>query len=78
MDVAAPGDVIRYSVSFTVKLRLELKEDSEGKVYCLAMPQVLELFPFSQGLPGCDELAGTVVGDLLGSGSSVGRVKSAG
>ena len=47
--------------------RLELKEAHKGAVYCLAMPQILELFPFAQGLPNCDELAGQVVADLLGS-----------
>jgi uncharacterized NAD(P)/FAD-binding protein YdhS len=47
-------------------LRLELKNG--GRAYCLAMPQVLERFPFSQGLPGCHELAKIVVDDLRAGG----------
>ncbi len=45
-------------------LRLELKNMHKGRAYCLAMPQVLTRFPFSQGLVGCHELAEIVVADL--------------
>jgi hypothetical protein len=31
------------------------------------MPQLLERFPFSQGLPNCDELTAVVVTDFLGA-----------
>ncbi|MEZ4673179.1 MAG: hypothetical protein R2932_02910 [Caldilineaceae bacterium] len=47
--------------------RLALKEPDAGRIYCLAMPQLLERFPFSQGLPNCDELTEVVVTDFLGS-----------
>ncbi|MGL4611810.1 MAG: FAD/NAD(P)-binding protein [Trueperaceae bacterium] len=47
--------------------RLELKHANEGSVYCLAIPQVLERFPFSQGLPDCHDLAEIAVADLLAS-----------
>lgn len=45
--------------------RLALPVDSRARVYCLALPQVLERYPFSQGLPNCHELAKSVVADLL-------------
>ena len=45
--------------------RLRLEGVQEGHVYCLAMPQILERYPFSQGLAGCHELAEIVVEDLL-------------
>jgi uncharacterized NAD(P)/FAD-binding protein YdhS len=48
-------------------LRLELTTTDAGRAYCLAMPQVLERFPFSQGLAGCHDLARIVVDDLLAS-----------
>lgn len=47
--------------------RLEIAGADGGRVYCLAMPQLLERYPFSQGLPDCHRLAGLVVDDLLGS-----------
>ncbi|HRW06924.1 MAG TPA: FAD/NAD(P)-binding protein [Caldilineaceae bacterium] len=47
--------------------RLEIKGMNAGRIYCLAMPQILERFPFSQGLPNCDELTEVVVADFLGS-----------
>jgi uncharacterized NAD(P)/FAD-binding protein YdhS len=45
--------------------RLDIKTANRGRVYCLAMPQLLARFPFSQGLPGCHDLAGIAVTDLL-------------
>jgi uncharacterized NAD(P)/FAD-binding protein YdhS len=47
--------------------RLALKGIETGRIYCLAMPQLLERFPFSQGLPNCDELTAVVVTDFLGA-----------
>lgn len=47
--------------------RLQMQGMEAGKIYCLAMPQILERFPFSQGLPNCNELAGIVVADFLES-----------
>ncbi len=47
--------------------RLALKTIEKGRIYCLAMPQLLERFPFSQGLPNCDELTAIVVTDFLGA-----------
>ena len=45
--------------------RLDLRSQGRGTVYCLAMPQVLERHPFSQGLPNCAELGRVVAKDLL-------------
>lgn len=47
--------------------RLALKGVDAGRIYCLAMPQILERYPFSQGLPNCDELTEVVVTDFLDS-----------
>lgn len=46
--------------------RLEIGDGAPG-IYCLALPQVLERYPFSQGLSNCDELAKRVVDDLTES-----------
>ncbi len=46
--------------------RLAIKGIETGRIYCLAMPQILERYPFSQGLPNCDELTEVVVNDFLG------------
>lgn len=35
-----------------------------ARIYCLALPQVLERYPFSQGLAACDALAKIVVTDV--------------
>tara|TARA_B100001750_G_scaffold159280_1_gene128346 strand:- start:676 stop:2247 length:1572 start_codon:yes stop_codon:yes gene_type:complete len=45
--------------------RLALASEVGGHVYCLAMPQLLQRHPFSQGLPGCDAMAEDVTADLL-------------
>ncbi len=45
--------------------RLDLRDQRQAVVYCLAMPQILERHPFSQGLPNCAELGGVVARDLL-------------
>ena len=47
--------------------RLALKSDTRARVYCLAMPQLLQRHPFSQGLPGCDAMAEDVAADLRSS-----------
>lgn len=47
--------------------RLETGVEEGGRIYCLAMPQILDRYPFSQGLPNCHELSGIVVADLIGS-----------
>jgi hypothetical protein len=36
-------------------------------VYCLAMPQILDRHPFSQGLPNCADLGRVVARDILAS-----------
>lgn len=43
--------------------RLEVA--SQGRVYCLAMPQILGHNPFAQGLANCAEIAKRTVADLL-------------
>ncbi len=45
--------------------RLTLSAQTEAQVYCLALPQILERYPFSQGLPNCYELSRIVVSDIL-------------
>lgn len=45
--------------------RLDLKQNLGGRVYCLAMPQVLRRHPFSQGLANCAELGRMVSQDIL-------------
>jgi uncharacterized NAD(P)/FAD-binding protein YdhS len=44
---------------------LALRGQSGTDVICLSMPQVLERYPFSQGLPNCDALAERAVAALL-------------
>ncbi|WP_422371872.1 FAD/NAD(P)-binding protein [Hoeflea sp.] len=44
--------------------RLDIGDPGSAQVYCLALPQVLERYPFSQGLANCDALAKIVVDDL--------------
>ncbi|WP_339765320.1 FAD/NAD(P)-binding protein [uncultured Hoeflea sp.] len=46
--------------------RLETGDAGSAHVYCLALPQILERHPFSQGLSNCDALAKIVVDDLAG------------
>lgn len=51
--------------------RLALSVSTSARVYCLALPQVLERYPFSQGLPNCHELSRIVVSDVLsGTGAN--------
>ncbi len=45
--------------------QLELRDQCRATVYCLAMPQILERHPFSQGLPNCAELGRVVARDIL-------------
>lgn len=44
--------------------RLDTGQSGSAQIYCLALPQILERYPFSQGLANCDILAKHVVGDL--------------
>ncbi len=45
--------------------QLDLGDDHQAAVYCLAMPQILDRHPFSQGLPNCAELGRVVARDIL-------------
>ena len=45
--------------------RLRLNQSTEGRVYCLSMPQILRRHPFSQGLANCEELGRVVSQDIL-------------
>lgn len=45
--------------------RLALSVQTKARVYCLALPQVLERYPFSQGLPNCYELSRIVAMNVL-------------
>ncbi len=40
--------------------RLAMRPGVDSSIFCLAMPQILQRYPFSQGLPNCDTLAETV------------------
>jgi uncharacterized NAD(P)/FAD-binding protein YdhS len=42
-----------------------------GRIFCLALPQLLERHPFSQGLVECHELSGIAVDQLLNRAHSV-------
>lgn len=44
--------------------RLPVRGADAAPIYCLAMPQLLERYPFSQGLANCDALARLVVDDI--------------
>ncbi|MEO6126574.1 MAG: FAD/NAD(P)-binding protein [Ilumatobacteraceae bacterium] len=45
--------------------QLDLDDQFQATVSCLAMPQILERHPFSQGLPNCAELGRVVARDIL-------------
>ena len=45
--------------------RLDLCDLDQANVFCLAMPQILERHPFSQGLPNCAELGRVVAREIL-------------
>jgi len=45
--------------------QLDLRDQRQATVYCLAMPQILERHPFSQGLANCAELGRVVARDIL-------------
>jgi uncharacterized NAD(P)/FAD-binding protein YdhS len=45
--------------------KLELTARTNGAVYCLSMPQILNRHPFSQGLPNCDDLGRIVSREIL-------------
>ncbi|WP_428334315.1 FAD/NAD(P)-binding protein [Novosphingobium sp.] len=45
--------------------QLELTETDESRIYCLALPQLLERHPFTQGLADCAEHARALAGHLL-------------
>nr|WP_306269352.1 FAD/NAD(P)-binding protein [Pararhizobium sp. IMCC3301] len=44
--------------------RLDIGASGCAQIYCLALPQILERYPFSQGLANCDKLAKDVVSDV--------------
>ncbi|MGJ8572935.1 MAG: FAD/NAD(P)-binding protein [Hoeflea sp.] len=44
--------------------KLDIGDKGSAQVYCLALPQILQRYPFSQGLANCDALAKTVVEDV--------------
>ncbi|MCY0093163.1 FAD/NAD(P)-binding protein [Hoeflea ulvae] len=48
--------------------RLDLETQNPAKIYCLAMPQLLDRHPFAQGLVNVAELAEVVAGDVCGEG----------
>lgn len=49
--------------------KLAFSMETKASIYCLALPQVLERYPFSQGLPNCHELSRRVVADVLEANS---------
>lgn len=48
--------------------KLDLKTPNSAKIYCLAMPQLLDRHPFAQGLVNVAELAEVVARDVCGEG----------
>ncbi|WP_047031488.1 FAD/NAD(P)-binding protein [Hoeflea sp. IMCC20628] len=48
--------------------KLKLQPQNAAKIYCLAMPQLLERHPFAQGLVNVAELAEVVAQDFCGEG----------
>lgn len=50
---------------FALDLALDLALDCASRIYCLALPQLLERYPFSQGLVECSRLARHVADDIL-------------
>ena len=44
---------------------LDLARESASRIYCMAMPQLLERYPFSQGLAECSRIARHVSDDIL-------------
>jgi len=62
--------------------RMSLAPESLARVYCLAMPQILALNPFAQGLANCAVISKSAVDDILAdrdlsSGSPRNAVKAA-
>lgn len=45
--------------------RLSIGDTPSPTIYCLALPQILQRHPFSQGLANCDELAKQMAEDLM-------------
>jgi uncharacterized NAD(P)/FAD-binding protein YdhS len=48
--------------------RIELADAPSAQIYCLALPQLLERYPFAQGLADCAEHAHTLVEYMLAQG----------
>lgn len=47
------------------RLQLDSPSPDAGAIYCLAMPQVMNRYPFSQGLANCAELSKIVAADAV-------------
>lgn len=47
--------------------KLYLSKSTKTRIYCLALPQILERYPFSQGLANCSENAKIVAQDIAQS-----------
>jgi uncharacterized NAD(P)/FAD-binding protein YdhS len=45
--------------------KLDLVSGSGATIYCVAIPQLLQKYPFSQGLQNCSEVAKIVVKDIV-------------
>ncbi len=53
-----------HAAPLEAPFRLALSAEDAAPIYCLAIPQLLERYPFSQGLANCAELAGIVAADV--------------
>ena len=47
--------------------KLDLSKSTKASIYCLALPQLLERYPFSQGLANCSDNAKIVAHDIAQS-----------
>lgn len=51
----------------TEPFRLSIADPLSARIYCLSLPQLLERYPFSQGLAECERNSGIVVDDIVKS-----------
>ncbi|KIN72495.1 FAD/NAD(P)-binding protein [Sulfitobacter guttiformis] len=61
LSAQLPKNMIGISAPY----RLPLATASTSRVYCLAMPQILSVNPFAQGLANCAALSKVAVDDIL-------------
>lgn len=73
LPFAGLTNALQHQSSVTAPFRLDVQGNGSGSIYCLAMPQLLERQPFSQGLVECSKLARQAVEDLAIFVSAAGK-----